>query len=603
MELKQYWDIIWRRKWLILTTLLTCLIITAVGTFATAPVYRASVKLRIGTASQGSPTSLRYDLLYADRLMQTYEDIATDAPIRFKLQQAWGDIDKEALSVEILANTELMLIHVEDTDPVRAADIANMAADLLLLEMENSGGQNQPSLGQMEAELGELERELEDTRQTYETLLETVDADSESAITQQQLLMAKRDIYSSFFSTYQQARLAQSTRGDAATVITPAGVPDEPSKPNIPINLILGTFLGLLGGLGLAFVFENLDTKLYTRAQVESVLQLPALGRIPVAEQTNNASKYGAPLEEAYRRLGANVLSHTRQTGHKVYVITSALTGEGKTTVAANLASSLAYSGLNVAVVDCDLHHPALHTIFGIPNERGLTSVLAKQMSLSDAMQIPPMLQVNVLASGPIAANPYDTSQQSTNGVMRRMHPGQVELLSTSQMVATLDKLRERFDVILLDTAPSLEVTDAAVLSPLTDGVILVTDLLQAQQNILHEVRQQLMDVNANLIGCVLTRDNSSLAYYKNLRKQNNRPIGNQPNSPGGPNQPYGSFIATPTVLTQVVGNVKNEVVSERTQAVEVAQNRFELEQTPMSKDAQNGSFLMPDDDDGELLV
>lgn len=563
MELKQYWDIIWRRKWLILATLLISLMVAAAGTFATAPIYRASTTLRIATATEGSVGNVRYDLNYADRLMKTYENIATSAPVLFKLNQVFGEVDKTALSVEIVANTELMLIQAEDTDPARAADISNMAADLLLLEMENSDEQNQSASEQIEREINKVSGEVAEARVAYETIRKTEDANSEAALDAERVLRVKRDFYASLLSTSAQARLADSAQGDTASITIPAGIPEKPAKPNVPLNLALGAFLGLLGGLGLAFVFENFDKKLHTREQVQAALELPTLGRIPSVDP-NSAGKYGAPLEEAYRRLGANVLSYTRQADHKVFVVTSALTGEGKSTVSANLASSLAYSGLTVAIVDCDLHHPSLHVLFNISNERGLTSVLSKQTSLSESLQKPPMLHVSVLASGPISANPYDTQQSTTNGVMRRVHPGQVELLSTAQMVATIDTLRDRFDIILLDTAPLLEVTDAAVLSPLADGVILVADLFQAQQDILREVRQQLDDVNANVIGCVLTRDNSSLAYYKSLRRQDKRaPLGNQPNYANTPNQAYGSYIAMPTELTRVARTAPNGSVTQ----------------------------------------
>jgi len=564
MELKQYWDIIWRRKWLILTTLLISLTVASVGTFATAPIYRAATTLRIATATEGSVGNVRYDLNYADRLMKTYENIATSAPIIYRLDQAFGNVERDALSIETVANTELMLIQVEDTDPARAADISNMAADLLLLEMKNSREQNQSLPEQIEEEMSTISSEIDEARLAYETILETEDADSEVALEAERVLRVKRDFYASLLSTSAQARLADSAQERIASITIPAGIPEKPARPNVPLNLALGAFLGLLGGLGLAFVFENFDKKLHTREQVQAALQLPTLGRIPSVD-LNKGGKYGAPLEEAYRRLGANVLSYTRQADHKVFVVTSALTGEGKSTVSANLASSLAYSGLNVAIVDCDLHHPSLHSLFNISNERGLTSVLSKQTSLSDSLQKPPLLHVSVLSSGPISANLYDTRQQSpTNGVMRRMHPGQVELLSTAQMVATIDSLRARFDIILLDTAPLLEVTDAAVLSPLADGVILVADLLQAEQDILREVRQQLDDVNANVIGCVLTRDNSSLAYYKSLNRQNNKAhLGNQPNYSTMPNQAYGSYIAMPSELTQVTRSIENGAVTQ----------------------------------------
>jgi len=178
------------------------------------------------------------------------------------------------------------------------------------------------------------------------------------------------------------------------------------------------------------------------------------------------------------------------------------------------------------------------------------------------------MMHASVLASGPISANPFDTTPYPS-GVMRRVHPGQVELLSTSQMVATISALRERFDIVLLDTAPSLDVTDSAVLSPLADGVLLVIDLSQAEQEVLREVHQQLEDVNANVIGSVLTRDNSRLAHSRNMRQRNERKMGNNvPAFNGMPANPnYGHYIAMPTELTRV-NQIKNHVEDDITRPV-----------------------------------
>jgi len=228
MELIQYLEIIWRRKWIILSTLLIVLLITAVGTFSTAKIYSASATMRIATAAGGTLSNLRYDLNYADRLMSTYENIATSAPIIFKLEQAFGSIDDEAISVKILANTELMSISADDTDPARAADIANMAADLLLVEMRNSNGAKQTDPVELQAEIAIVEKEISEAREAYENILVLQDADSEEALAAEQVLNVKRDIYGTMLSTYEQARLLHSAQQSAASVITPARIPDKP---------------------------------------------------------------------------------------------------------------------------------------------------------------------------------------------------------------------------------------------------------------------------------------------------------------------------------------------------------------------------------------
>lgn len=457
MELKDYIEIILRRKAVIIVTLLIAVLVTSIGTSLMTPLYSASSKMRIASAALGNPGSLRVDLAFTDRLMNTYIEMATSKAVMDPVSEIHGDLDGTSINVEVLANTELMLISVEDPDPVRAANIANSVTEFLIAEGRRS-------------------------------------------------------------------RVGTASRTESVSVISPATVPRNPSSPNMLLNIALSTVLGLIGGLGLAFIFENTDSRLYTKEQIETALMASTIGRIPSADDVGKQSGpfINMPMREAYRRLGANVVTLSRDADMKAFIVTSAFPNEGKSTVTANLASTLARIGLKVIVIDCDLYKPSIHRIFKVGNQVGLSSLLNGQVSLSECVYVKKPDNVHVLASGPVGKRqqspslyPYDT--------VHRQDALQLEQLGSPAMANLMKILRNHYDIILIDTPPSLEITDASVVAPLIDGVLIVVDRTQAHHLALEEIRQQFSDVRATVAGIVINRDSRDIRLSKEL-EQRRRP-------------------------------------------------------------------------------
>jgi capsular exopolysaccharide synthesis family protein len=181
-------------------------------------------------------------------------------------------------------------------------------------------------------------------------------------------------------------------------------------------------------------------------------------------------------------------------------LITSAEIGEGKSVIAANLAFSLAQSGKEVILVDCDLRKPSLDKIFSLQNKVGLSSVLKKYAEVEEVVQNSKAPGLKVVTSGPLLT-------KST------------ELLGSSQMSSIIQELGEWFDIVLLDTPSFLAVTDAALLSPQVDGVVLVIGRGQTREKALKTAEKQLADVHAKLIGIVINRaeQDGSYPYYHDL--------------------------------------------------------------------------------------
>ena len=203
------------------------------------------------------------------------------------------------------------------------------------------------------------------------------------------------------------------------------------------------------------------------------------------------------PIAEAYRTLRTNLQFIAKDEGFKVAAVTSATAGEGKTTTASNLAFTLAQTGQRVVAVSCDLRKPRLHSFYGLSNYRGLSDILQGTSTVAEASQsLAGTPSLRVIASGSVPANP-------------------AELLGSKEMLGFLDNLRKVADFVILDCPPVLAVSDALILSPLSDGVIMVADAQSTSRGAATHAAEQLIQVGANLIGSVLNNfDRSQAAYY-----------------------------------------------------------------------------------------
>jgi len=204
------------------------------------------------------------------------------------------------------------------------------------------------------------------------------------------------------------------------------------------------------------------------------------------------------PAAEAFRVLRTNLQFMGLDAPLKSLLVTSAAPSEGKSTVSANLAVSFAQAGQNVCLVDADLRKPRLHKVFGADNWRGLTTAVVNQNGLEADLQPTGVQGLTLLTSGPIPPNP-------------------AELLGSGRMLALLTELQQRFDVVVLDTPPTLAVADAVVLAPRVSGVVLVVRSGRVARQQVKRAQEALAAVKANLLGVVLDgvkNDDSKGGYY-----------------------------------------------------------------------------------------
>jgi non-specific protein-tyrosine kinase len=526
MEFQSYLVVLWRRKWsVILTTLLITAAAAAYSRLAT-PIYVSSTTLRVATVGSSMIGITYPDINLSDRLMNTYAQIVTGDNVVSEVVRQLNLSEYPALDVELIPGTELMRIKAEATDPRMAQQVAALTAEVLITQSRSNASNGQATSNLLQRQLEQIERELEEARIQFDTLPGTIE-DNEAKAGARQSIQLKEQSYATLLDQYERVRLNESLIANAVTVIEPAFLPGAPAKPRLEVNLALGVVMGLLAGFVLAFVFDNIDTKLYTSSQIESVSKLPTLGRIPVMNM-KKGSNYGIHVgqngylsqTEAFRRLRINLLASFKDEPQAI-LITSAETGEGKSTIAANLAAVVGRTGLRVVVVDCDLHHPTQHQIFGLPNDLGLFNVLTKQVGVEGVIQQSRIQNVSVVTSGPALSNLDELQefrQLTPKGMVERIDQG-TELLGTVEMRNVMAQLKQKFDVIMLDTPAYMMVTDAATLAPIVDEIALVVTRQRSHRNTFQAIQNQLVSLKGDAVGIVI-----------NHAEQDGRPKSNRVN-------------------------------------------------------------------------
>jgi len=505
MNLRVVLAVLRENIWLILLTFIVTVAAVTVFTLRATPIYTAATTLRVATASGVSTSSSDY--MYADRLMNTYTKIATSRPILTELAQNIGLAKAPSVKVSIIPSTELIRISIESSSPLVAQTAANALAEILIQkskELYSGGGKSAPEI--LNEQLQQSLTELSLANKELEQLIVDNSNDTEKISAKRQEVRAKEETYSILLNQYEQSRLREEIRANTITIIEPAILPVDPTKPNKLLNIALGVVFGLVGGLGLAFFFELLNPRLYTTAQIEAAVTLLPIGKIPFIKINRLFSKNHYlswleknPLKESFRSLRVNILaqnnSKSNKTPMKTLVMTSSEPGEGKSTILALLGLTMAQSGQNVIIVDADMRIPRQHAIFHVSNSTGLSSFLLNVTDIDRVIKCSHHPKLSLLTSGPTPSDP-------------------TSLLGTPQMAKLLETLSQRYDVVLIDTPAMLAVADASVVAPLADGVILVARRNYIREENVRDVCRQLNSVKARTIGLVVNDAEQNGTYY-----------------------------------------------------------------------------------------
>jgi capsular exopolysaccharide synthesis family protein len=315
---------------------------------------------------------------------------------------------------------------------------------------------------------------------------------------------AAEKVYESLQEQRYQIGVAEAMQVSDLQPIEAAVLPDRHYSPKLLINLILGVILGSGFGLGVAFVFEYIDDSIKTPDDLSEVWGLPQLGVIPHFKiqgdrRVINELQSTHPISEAYRTVRNGLLYASLDKPLQIIAVSSAVPSEGKSTFSINLAVSFAREGKRILVVDCDLRRPAQHRHFSATsNHQGLTDVLTNKMPVEEAIQVTAVPGLSMLTSGPLPSDP-------------------ARLIESLRLRQLLLDLQKSYDIVIVDTPPTMVVNDAMVISRFVDGVVLVVESGGTSRKLVSDMRARFDSLGIEPLGLVLNKlnlNNSAYGYY-----------------------------------------------------------------------------------------
>jgi succinoglycan biosynthesis transport protein ExoP len=498
MTLDDYLSLLWRRKWIILQAAIIVPVVAVVLALRQNPVYQASSQVLISRQDIGSELlGLQNANLYTDpvRFAETQAAIARAPQLAARVLKATKiDETSGALlgssDVTPSPSADLLNFTVKSGNPDLAAKLATAyGREFTVYRRQLDTAAMQTALTQVQNRLGELRKAGGTSGSEYSRLL-----------TSEQQLKLYVNLQTS--NTY----LIREAQGAAQI------------EPQPRHNGMLGLFGGIVLGVCLAFIAEALDKRVRSIEEIETALRLPLLARIPEpsrehrrADEIVMLTQPSSPEAEAFRVLRTNLQFLNVDQQAKLIMITSSVAREGKSTTAASLAISVARAGAKVALVDLDLHNPAIGRFFDVPGRPGFTEAALDLASIDSVVRHVPIAvgAANATQSG--NGHGYAKLDVISSGALP-LNPG--EFVESAAAERVLDKLRERYDFVFIDAPPLLPVSDAISLSAKIDGMIILARLKLVERANLRDVAQILHRCPAAKLGVVITGAPAQTQYY-----------------------------------------------------------------------------------------
>ncbi|MBW3635199.1 MAG: polysaccharide biosynthesis tyrosine autokinase [Armatimonadetes bacterium] len=320
-------------------------------------------------------------------------------------------------------------------------------------------------------------------------------------VTETQVL---QDAYQSLNQRLQGLKIGEQAKVADARLVFAADVPTTPIAPNKKKLMLYASVLGLLGALGMALILDMLDNRIYSDEEALRVTGLPVLSHVPLVRHSQElslmaiaAQKAGktSPLLESFRMLRASIAFSAVDKPIRSLVVTSSVPNEGKSTTAFNLAVAAAIDGERVVLVDLDLRRPTIHSLCGLSNKVGFSSVATNRCSLDEALQNASVAGLRVLTAGPVSPNPF-------------------RLLNSQSARAIIDQLAKDADLIVIDTPPMLGMADARLIATWVDGTLLTVSARDAAKREVGHAADLLMQGGGEVLGVVLTKVSTGTEGY-----------------------------------------------------------------------------------------
>jgi non-specific protein-tyrosine kinase len=500
VELRDYLNVIRSRKWIIIQAVIIVSLVAVGVSLLQQPTYEGSAKILISEKDTGAALlgTLLSDSSSPERALQTQVQLMRVRPLaesairKLNLKTDPGSLLGRT-KVAVVGQTNMVTITVTDTDPKRAADTANAMADAYVEWSKTTKRESIKAAGD------EIQRRLDEARVQILALGEKLgslkkDANGQPIRNDQFTaeLSIATGLYTALASQLEQLRVNEQLEVGSGRVVQVAVIDARKVSPQPLRNGVLGAAVGLILGLGMAFLVEYLDNTIKSTEEAERLFGAPVLGHIPAEHFEKGESRRltivthpGSPSAEAYRVLRNSLDFINFQHDIKTLLVTSAAPGEGKSTVAANLAAGLAQTGKKVVLVSCDFRRPTTEQFFDIRNMMGLSDVLTGRNSLKAALQRPREEELLVLTSGKMPPNPS-------------------ELLGSQKMKELVESLEEWADWVIIDSPPLLAVADPASVARWADGVLIVTRGGTSTREAAKKARELLEKVGARVMGVVV---------------------------------------------------------------------------------------------------
>jgi tyrosine-protein kinase len=494
IEVRRYTALLWHWAWLLALT--TALAGGAAYFMAkrTTPIYQASSIVMVLEAPANQNTDYS-NILTSQYLAQSYAMVMTTKPVldevASKLGLGTGSAEalQSMIQVTQIENTQLMKISVMDTDPSRAASIANMVVSVFAEQnLADQAARYEASKTNLQAQIDQMDKQIQETTSELSTLSSPGD---QAKIDQLNLDLSQyRQTYAYLIQSYEQIRLTETQSISNIVQKEPAVAPTSPILPRTMRDTVLAAFVGLMLGVGIVVLIEALDDSIKTLEDVSHKLGLPILGLI-ASHRTDDKrlitiSQPRSPVSEAFRSLRTNLQFASVDHPLHTILITSPSPDDGKSTVAGNLAVIMAQGGHQVLLIDADLRKPMIHQFLRIPNRSGLSGLFTDPIiTLDGNLRKTEVANLKVLPTGSLPPNP-------------------AELLGSDKMTHIIEQVGYQADFVIIDSPPILLVTDSTVLAPKVDGVLLVVKPGVTKLQACKQAVEQLKMVGARTLGVVL---------------------------------------------------------------------------------------------------
>ncbi len=500
-DLSDYVRVVRRRWKLIVAVAMACVVLAVLYSLVASDTYAASAKVQIPASANpgnGGQNQTAADVATEVAVMKS-QAVANRVALTLNTKQSPDEL-LSRVTVQSPPDARVLIVQYSSASARDAQKGAQAFADAYLAEKKSKVD------AQVQDQVSGLQRSIDG----YNAQLATATTDLQNATTDSERAAAQvriNGINNLLAQTVGKQNEVRSTTVDAGSVLQSAELPAKPSGPGVGLLGAIGLVLGLGLGVVVAFVRERLDEQVRESSDLQEVLDVSVLGTIPrfperfrspaTALVTVHAPE-GAQAD-AFRRLRAGLLIAIAENQSQVLAVSSPSSGDGKSTIAANLAVTLAQSGRSVVLISADVRRPTLEQLFDIePGTAGLLDVLGGTATFDEAVKN--VGRFPVMISGRVHNNPTD-------------------LLQSVAMEKLVADARSRFDLVIIDTPPVLAVADVLGMVPMVDAVLLVVSVDQTSEADVANARSELDHAGATILGAVVNRSAETSTRYDAYQK------------------------------------------------------------------------------------